>query len=781
MPAESKAAVRLAIGHVLFIDIVGYSSLLNSEQSELLTALNNAVRETEEFRSAEADGRLVRLPTGDGMALVFRDSPEQPVRCALEISQALKDHPKLRVRMGIHSGPVNEVADVNDRANIAGAGINIAQRVMDCGDAGYILLSKHIAEDLQHYSEWRPYLHDVGQCEVKHGEMISIVNLYTKELGNPNPPRLKRAEIEVRRRHRNAYLLAGAGLAALLVAGFFLLPRASARKVDKSIAVLPFQNLSDDKENTYFADGVQDDVLTNLSKIGDLKVISRTSVMRYRGQAPNLREIGKALSVSTILEGSVRRSGNKVRVNVQLIDANTDEHIWANDYDGDVTDVFAIQSDLAQKIAEALQAKLSAGEKSQMTRKPTENGEAYLAFVQAHDLSCAFEDFDKLKQGEQLFERAIDLDPNFALAIARYSQLESWIVHTFDPTPARREKARTLAERALQLQPDLPEAHLARGISYYYGDNDYDTAMKEFEIAQRGLPNESEIYLYIGSIQRRQGKWAESTANLEKAVSLNPKDAWPLVNLTDNYVMLRNYEKANQTIDQALALDPKALGPLIVKFKLAIAENGDFSVAERTFDAVRSVPMSKEQKLEITGSQIDVFLLQRKYQEALQMAESVPDDDLATFQPHLWSKYFYIGFARRGLHDEDGARAAFLKAKAAAEEQVKRTPDAEEAHLQLAKALAFLGERDSALAQTQRASELRPERKDAYGGPEVMEGVAQVYAILDEKDRAIEVLDGLLSRPSGTTVQSLKVNPIWDPLRNDPRFQNLLTKYSSKV
>src|SRR6516164_7122760 len=621
MPAESKAAVRLAIGHVLFIDIVGYSSLLNSEQSELLAALNNAVRETEEFRSAEADGRLVRLPTGDGMALVFRDSPEQPVRCALEISQALKDYPKLRVRIGIHSGPVNVVADVNDRANIAGAGINIAQRVMDCGDAGYILLSKHVAEDLQYYSEWRPYLHDVGQCEVKHGEMISIVNLYTNELGNPNPPRLKRAGIEVRRRRRNAYLLAGAGVAALLIAGFFLLPRASARKVDKSIAVLPFQNLSDDKENTYFADGVQDDVLTNLSKIGDLKVISRTSVMRYRGQAPNLREVGKALGVSNILEGSVRRSGNKVRVNVQLIDANTDEHIWANDYDGDVTDVFAIQSDLAQKIAEALQAKLSAGEKSQMTRKPTENGEAYLAFVQAHDLSCAFEDFDKLKQGEQLFERAIDLDPNFALAIARYSQLESWIVHTFDPTPARREKARTLAERALQLQPDLPEAHLARGISYYYSDNDYDAAMKEFEIAQRGLPNESEIYLYIGSIQRRQGKWAESTANIEKAVSLNPKDVWPLQNLTFNYAMLRNYDKANQTIDRALTLNPTSVELWDVKSKLAIAEKGDLSVAEKGFEVVKSVPLTKMQKLTVASGRAEVFLLQRKYQDGLQSAE----------------------------------------------------------------------------------------------------------------------------------------------------------------
>ena len=781
MPAESKAAVRLEIGHVLFIDMVGYSKLLISEQSELLGVLNDAVREAGEFRSAEAASRLVRLPTGDGMALVFRDSPEQPVRCALQISQALKNYPKLQVRMGIHSGPVNEVADVNERANIAGAGINIAQRVMDCGDSCHILLSKHVAEDLQHYLEWQPYLHDCGQCEVKHEEMISIVNFYAKDLGNPNPPRLKRARTEVRRRRRNAFLLAGSGLAALLIAGSFLLPRAFARKIDKSIAVLPFESLSDDKENAYFADGIQDDVLTNLSKISDLKVISRTSVMPYRGKGSNVREIGKALGVATLLEGSVRRVGNRVRVNVQLINTENDEHLWAEDYDRELTDVFAIQTDLARKIASELQAKLSPSEKAQFERKPTENGEAYLAFVQGHDLSCTFEDFEKLKQGEQLFERALDLDPDFALAVARYSQLESWIVHTFDPTPARREKARSLAERALQLQPDLPEAHLARGVSYYYGDNNYDAALKEFEIAQRGLPNESEIYLYIGSIQRRQGKWAESTASMEKAVNLNPKDVWSLQNLTFNYMMLRDYEKANKTIDRALALNPTGLDPLEVKAKLAIAENGDFSIAEKAFDAAKSVPLSKEQKLKTTGLRIDVFLLERKYQEALRLAESIPEDDLAAFLPHLWSKYFYIGFARKGLQDEDGARAAFLKAKAVAEGQVKRTPDAEESHIQLGKTLAFLGERDAAVAEAQRASELRPESKDAFGGPEVTESVAQVYAILGEKDRAIKLLDGLLSRPSGMTVQILKVNPIWDPLRNDPRFQALLTKYSGKA
>src|SRR5213593_3139337 len=398
-------------------------------------------------------------------------------------------------------------------------------------------------------------------------------------------------------RRRNVIMLVVTGVIISAATGFFLLPRVAAHKVDKSIAVLPFENLSDEKENAYFADGVQDDVLTNLSKINDLRVISRTSEMQYRGRPTNLREIGRALGVSNILEGSVRRSGNKVRVNVQLIDANTDEHVWANDYDGDVTDVFAIQTDLAQKITEALQAKLSPGEQSQMTRKPTENGEAYLAFVQAHDLSCAFEDLEKLKQSERLYQRAVELDPNFALAQARYSQLESWIVHTFDRSAERRQKARTLAERALELQPDLPEAHLALGISYYYGDNNYEAALKEFETAQRGLPNESEMYLYIAAIQRRQGKWADSTANFEKAASLNPKDTWALQNLSFNYQMARNFSKANETIDRALKLNPTAFEPWEVKAKLALSEKGDFSIAEKGFAAIKSMQLTNEQKL----------------------------------------------------------------------------------------------------------------------------------------------------------------------------------------
>ncbi len=581
-------------------------------------------------------------------------------------------------------------------------------------------------------------------------------------------------------RRRNVIMLVATGVIISAAAGFFLLPRAAARKIDKSIAVLPFENLSDEKENAYFADGIQDDILTNLSKIGDLKVISRTSVMSYRGHAPNVRDIGKALGVSTILEGSVRRSGNRVRVNVQLIDAITDEHLWANDYDRDLTDVFAIQTDLAQKIAGELQAKLSPTEKAQIEKKPTQNGEAYLAFVQAHNLQNEFEDFGKLKQSEQLYARAIELDPKFALALARYSQLESWIVHTFDQTRARRQKARALAEQALQLQPDLPEAHLAMGFSLYYGDNDFDAALKEFEIAQRGLPNEAEGYLALGAIQRRMGKWSESTASLEKAAGLNPKDSWVLQNLALNYQMLRDFDAANKAIDRGLQINPAGVGLWEIKSKLAIAEKGDLSVSENAFQTVKAMPMSNVEKLWIAGARADVFLLERNYKEGLREAESLPDDLFTSLPAKLCAKYYLIGFARKALQDETGARAAFLKAKDLLEAQLKQSPDEADLHIQLAKVLACLGQKDAALVEAQRAAELLPESKDAFGGPEITTGLAEVYCIVGEKGRALELLDGLLSRPSTVTVPSLKVNPIWDPLRNDPQFQTLLNKHGGK-
>jgi serine/threonine-protein kinase len=779
MSIEAKTQLHLEIGHVLFIDMVDYSTLLINEQSELLAQLNDVVRGTEHFRSAEVKGRLVRLPTGDGMALVFRNSPEEPARCALEISQALKEHPSLRVRMGIHSGPVNAVADVNERANIAGAGINIAQRVMDCGDAGHILLSKHVAEDLQHYPEWRPYLHDIGECEVKHEETISIVNPYTPELGNPNPPRLKGTKTQARhRRRRNALLLVGSTLVVLVVAGIFLMPRASARKIDKSIAVLPFQNLSDEKENAYFADGIQDDILTNLSKIGDLKVISRMSVTSYRGDGVrNAREIGKALGVGTLLEGSVRRAGNRVRVSVQLINANNDEHIWAEDYDRDLTDVFAIQTDLAQKIATALQAKLSPNEKARLDRRPTENADAYLLFIQAERYVIGAEmSRDESMKAEQLYEQAIKLDPKFAAAFACLSMVESWVYHTFDPIPARREKARLAADQALRLQPDLPEGHLALGFSYYYGDRDYERALVEFEIAKRDLPNEAQAYMAIGAIQRRQGKWAESTASLEKSASLDPKNLTTLFNLAFSYMAQRKFETADKTLDRAIVAAPQSFIPRGLKAYLAVLWKGDIGFAE---SELSSFPREPDPDGRLASARIWLLSLQRKFSDALQLLQQFHGETLANPSNPACPKAFLEGILYLNLGDKAKARAAFERARVLSEQLLRESPDDAARHAQQGAILAALGEKQEAISEGKRAVELLPESEDAFDGPFITASLAEIYAWVEEHDDAFRLLDHLMQTPNGPTIPVLKLDPVWDPLRKDPRFQALIDKYSA--
>src|SRR6266487_1706183 len=435
--------------------------------------------------------------------------------------------------------------------------------------------------------------------------------------------------VPIARRRRNLIMLIAISVIISAAAGFFLLPRASARKIDKSIAVLPFQNWSDEKENAYFADGMQDDILTNLSKIGDLKVISRMSVMSYRGDGVrNAREIGKALGVGSLLEGSVRRVGNRVRVSVQLINANNDEHIWAEDYDRDLTDVFAIQTDLAQKIASSLQAKLSPNEKERLDRPPTQNPDAYLLFLQAHDYATRMDLFHQTSsKAVPLFEQAIKLDPNFALAFAGLSMAESWVYHSSDPVPTRREKARLNALEALRLQPDLPEGHLALGFSYYYGDRDYERALTEFETARQGLPNEAQAYLAIGAIQRRQGKWTESIVNLEKAASLDPKNVSILTNLASNYMALRNFEAAEKITDRAIAIAPQSLETLVLKGYLALAWKGDLSVTEKEFS---SMPAETDPNGLMTWARYWILTLQRKFPEALAVVEKFPGETLIT-------------------------------------------------------------------------------------------------------------------------------------------------------
>src|SRR5881275_2749484 len=470
MSAEVSKEIELEIAYVLFIDIVGYSKLVTAEQRRLLELLNRIVREAEHFHTAEANGRLITVPTGDGMALVFYNTPEAPVECALEIGRAAREHPELKLRMGMHSGPVSGVVDVSGRSNIAGAGINIAQRVMDCGDTGHVLISKHMAEDLEQYGHWKRHLHDLGECEVKHGVRVSVANLYTEDLGNPEMPQKFRqarkgtAPVVREKKGRSWIIAAALVLIAALIIGGVLLSRRSAPVAtgsgapstppatpmptaaaipEKSIAVMPFENLSEDKANAYFADGIQDEILTRLSKIADLKVISRTSTQHYKSAPENLPEIARQLGVAHILKGSVQKSGDAVRVNVQLIKAATDSHLWADTFDRKLTDIFSAESDIAKAVADQLRAKLTGEEEQVIAAKPTDNPEAYDAYLRglAYTLKTSNNPANTLAAQKYLRE-AVRLDPKFALAWALLSNVDArgYQAGSLQPTVALREE-----------------------------------------------------------------------------------------------------------------------------------------------------------------------------------------------------------------------------------------------------------------------------------------------------------------------------------------------------
>jgi TolB-like protein/Tfp pilus assembly protein PilF len=571
-----------------------------------------------------------------------------------------------------------------------------------------------------------------------------------------------------RHTRRNMIVLVACGLLLSAAAGFFLLPRVAEHKIDRSIAVLPFQNLSDEKENAYFADGIQDDVLTNLSKIGDLKVISRTSVMPYRATQSNAREIGKALGVGTILEGSVRRIGNRVRVNVQLINVVNDQHIWAEDYDRELTDVFDIQSDLAQKIAGELRAKLSPSEKEQIERKPTQNTEAYLAFLEGHDLLTRP---DRLRadteKAEQLFERATRLDPNFAGAFAALGWVEDWMYHTFDPTPARKAKAHAAAEEALRLEPNLPEAHLALGFYHYYCERDYQRALDEFAIARKTLPNSSEVYFAIGAIQRRQGKWAESTANMEKAASLSPKDSFLLANVAENYRAVGNFENADKLFDRAIEAAPNSVGARTGKAMLAVDLKGDLSEIDKQLLHIQPGAGSDAEGM---IGRAYLLMLQRKFHDAVTILKQLPGDLRSDEKP----KEYLEGVLYTFVNEKKEAHSAFQRARSILEKAIQDGSDDASHHMTLALVLAGLGEKDAAIAEGKLAIALLPESQDALDGPKMTLALAQVYAWTGENDSAFELLERSLTTPAGVTVSSLKLNPVWDPLRSDSRFQGLI-------
>jgi adenylate cyclase len=520
-----KSDTHLAIAHVLFIDVVGYSKLLVNEQREVVHELNEIVRQTAQFRKSDANGELICIPSGDGMALVFFQSPEEPVQCALEISKALKTHPRLRLRMGVHSGPVDTIKDVNERINVAGTGINVAQRVMDCGDAGHILISQRVAEDLAQDRLWPPLLHDLGEIELKHGAKVGIANLYTAELGNPRPPE-KLTHVQ----------------------GASQLP--GVPSAQKSIAVLAFVNMSNDPDNEYFSDGIAEEIINTLTKVKALRVASRTSAFAFKGKSEDLSEIGRKLKVNAVLEGSVRKAGNRLRVTAQLIDVADGYHLWSERYDRQLEDVFAIQDEIAGNIVRALRVVLGEDEKRAIEKAPEENVQAYEYYLRGRQF---FHQFRRtaLQYARRMFDRAIEIDPNFARAHAGIADCCSFLYMYWDSSKANLESADASSREALELGRESAEAHTSRALALTLR-RQYDEAREEFEAALRLNPILFVAHYFFARACLTESKLDEAVSHYRDAWRVRPEDYQAIFLSADPLMKLGRRDEALEAARQGL-------------------------------------------------------------------------------------------------------------------------------------------------------------------------------------------------------------------------------------
>jgi TolB-like protein/Tfp pilus assembly protein PilF len=838
MANESNARLRLEIAHVLFMDIVGYSRLLTDEQSEALQELNQIVRSTEAARDAEAAGQLTILPTGDGMALVFTGSVEEPVECALEVSQALRAQPSLPVRMGIHSGPVHHVKDANGRENIAGVGINIAQRVMDCGDAGHILVSKRVADDLAQQRRWQPYIHELGDVEVKHGVVVSLVNLYAETIGNPTPPsRLGKARGTipgsgagtrktlsplVRAIFIVAVLLLALAIVSVIFApaimrtlnkgGFAAVPQPSAtaapsladtikiavaRQItdelqgelsrkkkaaaepspagstipEKSIAVLPFENLSEDKSNGYFAEGIQDEILTRLSKIADLKVISRTSTQKYKSAPDNLREVGRQLGVANLLEGSVQKSGNAVHINVQLVKAATDEHVWAESYDRELQNIFGVESEVAGKIAEALDAELSGAEEKALSIGPTSNVAAYDAYLRARSIEATRFDLPGEQQVASDYARAVQLDPAFALAWARLAIVRSFLYfNTIDRETNSPAAIKEAVDRAMALQPELGEAWLALGVYRYQVLHDFPGALQAYADAGKRLPNSADVFGNMAFVERRMGRWDEAVSHFRKATSLDPRNLQLLIYTGETLGYLRNFAEANHFVDRALQIAPDAVRALVARISLFQTE-GRLDEASKVAARILT---PNDGPLEIP-TKATQFFYERRFDAAIAELQPTTTPSKPGQPVDEWKQAYLplLGYCQQLAGKTAEARSTYALAINAIKPSPTTNVPVDHTLLPCALALSYagVGEKEKALAEARKA--VADYQDDALDKAQAEVVLAQVEAQVGDIDAAIAALPHLLEVPAGLTPGLLRLDPYWDTLRKDPRFQKL--------
>jgi len=570
-------------------------------------------------------------------------------------------------------------------------------------------------------------------------------------------------------------------LIAVLIFGRPLFRSSSGEIIpEKSIAVLPFANFSDDKQNAFFADGIQDDILTSLARISDLRVISRSSVMPFRDPAAHTRrEIGKLLGVANVLEGSVRREGDKVVVNVQLIDALKDRHLWAKRYERTLADSLGLQGELAGQIADELRVTLSPNEKARLETKPTESADAYLAYLQANQIErnpdTLLEDF---KKADQLYTKAIALDPNFALAHARLASTSAAIFHFYEPVEIWKTKARHAAERALQLQPNLAETHVALGQYKYWIDGDYESALAEFDKAVQLSPNNGEVGTLIAAIKRRQGKWQESLDAFGRASKIDPQNPNIVRNVVFTNTALRRWPEAARAAERFRAMAPASMVAKIQSGYVDFWWKGD---THRLKSLLAEIQSGADPGGEVTTCHWDVAMIERDYAAAKRALENSKLNEFSYLNAGATPKSFFQGCVALAQGDAAVARKLFEAARPSFENGVKESPDSAERHAYLGLLYAFLDRKDDAVREGRRAVELKPESVDAFDGAIMNSILALIYARCGESDLAFALLARLLQTPGAVdsvdysiTVNDLKFRWEWDPIRNDPRFQKLV-------
>jgi TolB-like protein/tetratricopeptide (TPR) repeat protein len=693
MTAEERSDSQVEIGHVLFIDIVGFSKLLGDQQTGFCAHLNQTVRQTDSFRAADASGRLLRLPTGDGMALIFFTGPEAPLQCAVEVSRLLKA--SIALRMGIHSGPVNKTRDVDGRINVTGSGINMAQRLMDCADAGHILLSKRVAEDLAQYSKWQPYLHELGQTEVKHGAKIDIFNFYTDDIGNTVlPEKLKGKRIT---RASGFTRFVKPIVAAVFVIGIALVLWFFARRggegpaifPGKSVAVLPFKPLVANSRDEVLEAGMADTLIVKLSTSREIFVPSLTSVRKYDDPKHDSVATGRALHVNSVLEGNLQKVGDRIRVTARLINVADGTSIWSGKFDEKFTDVFGVQDAIAEKVATALAVPLNEEDRKRLTKRYTDNTEAYQLYLTGRFYWNKYSE-EGYRKSIESFKRATEKDPNYALAYSGLADSYS-LLGEMGMVPANETfpQGRAYAEKALKLDDTLSEAHLSLGIVKLFYDWDFAGAGKELLRAKELDPKNAQVYHFYGHYLELTDRFDEAITETKRGVQLEPTNL--IINSEVGYAcyVARRPDAAIEQLRKTLELDPT------------------FSYASYV------LAQAYEQKRAYEGAITE-----------LNRARPISAD---------WS--FIV--ADLGYVD------------------------------------ALLGKRSEA---EKIIEELKERTAQEYIDPVL---IAYIYIALGDKDEAFAWMDKAYQERSGLFVW-LQIEPKFDPIRSDPRFDELVRRMGLK-